>query len=144
MNVFYGAAIQGFNADMIYGKDHIISAVDHAIRSISQNTNTTNSLEKEILLYSSGERQLKLAIPKMGIIRGNSKIALVFIGENLSKKSIDEFLKIHKLNQNDKVLEGDIETLKNFGLNKNEISTVTKDKYKNLILEKVALVDIIK
>ena len=56
--------IQVFNADMIYGKNHIISAVEHAKRAMERKTNTTNSLEKEILLYASGERQLKHAIPK--------------------------------------------------------------------------------
>ena len=59
--------IQAINADLIYGKNHLISAVEHAVRAMDRKTNTTNSLEMEILLYASGERQLKIAIPKMGV-----------------------------------------------------------------------------
>ena len=56
----------------------MISAVEHAIRAFERKTNTTNSLEKEIILYASGERQLKLAIPKIGIKKGNVKNCICF------------------------------------------------------------------
>ena len=138
--------IQAFNADLIYGKNHIVSAVKHAKRAFENKTNTTNSLEMEILLYSSGERQLKLAIPKMGVISGDAKVVFVFVkykGE-ISNSVIDEFLNIVLLSRNDKVLQGDINTLKKFGINKEEISTVSKDKFGELVLEKVAMVDILK
>ncbi len=140
----YKISIQAFDADMIFGKDHILSAVEHAVRSINQKTNTTNSFEMEILLYASGERQLKLAIPKMGVKSGKVRIALVLIGDNISEGMIKKFISNLSLNLDDNVLNGDIDTLKKFGLKDDEIKTVAKDKYGNLILEKVALVDIIK
>jgi KEOPS complex subunit Cgi121 len=139
--------IQSFNADLIFGKDHIISAVEHAIRAISQKTNTTNSLEMEILLYASGNRQLKLAIPKMGVKKGIGNIAFVFVGKEKSeipKKLITDLVKSLNLEANEKVLGGNKDTLINFGISKNEIDTVTKDKYGHIILEKVAMVDILK
>jgi KEOPS complex subunit Cgi121 len=138
--------IQAFNADLIYGKEHLISAVKHAKRAFENKTNSTNSLEMEILLYSSGGRQLKLAIPKMGVVSGDSKVAFVFI-KNKEVKSdsiIYEFLDHVSLKRDDKVLLGNADTLKKFGIKKNEIQTVAEDKYGHLILEKVALVDIIK
>ena len=79
--------IQVLNADMIYGKNHIISAVNHAKRAMERKTNTTNSLEKEILLYASGERQLKLAIPKMGINEGHGNVALLIMSKGKCKIS---------------------------------------------------------
>lgn len=139
--------IQVFNADMIYGKDHIISAVEHARRAIERKTNTTNSLEKEILLYASGERQLKLAIPKMGIKDGEGNVALLLMSESkreISEQISNDLLKVLTLNRYDKVLEGNKDTLRKFGINKNEIRTVMETKYGDLILEKVAMVDIIK
>jgi KEOPS complex subunit Cgi121 len=140
-----GLKIQVFNADLIYGKDHIISAVEHANRSIDRKTNTTNSLEKEILLYASGERQLKLAIPKMGVKKGTGNIAFVVLNE--SKRKIPEYiandlLKYLSLEKDNLVLEGNIDTLKKFGINYEETKTVTIGKYGYLILEKVAMVDI--
>ncbi len=139
--------IQTFDANVIFGKKHILSAINHAQRAIDRKTNTTNSLEMEILLYSSGERQLKLAIPKMGVKKGKTKIVVVFLKEkkgNLSNKKIEEFLNMVSLNRDDKVLYGNENTLKLFGINDNEIETVSKEKFSNLILEKVAMVDIIK
>ena len=136
--------IQAFDADLIFGKNHLISSVNHAVRSIDRKTNTTNSLEMEILLYSSGERQLKLAIPKMGVKDGETRAAFVFVGDKVPKQLIDDFLSLFSLSQDDKLLEGDENTLKKFGINEDEIKTVTKDKYGDLILEKVAMVDIIK
>lgn len=140
----HNVIVQAFNADMIYGKDHIFSAVEHAVRSMDRETNTTNSLEMEILLYASGERQLKLAIPKMGVKEGKVNIAFVFTKGKISNQMIDEILEQLSLIRDDKVLEGDMETLKKFGISENEIKTVTKAKYGDLILEKVAMVDIIK
>ena len=130
---------------MIFGERHLISAIEHAKRSIDRKTNTTKSLEMEILLYASGERQLKLAIPKMGVKKGTANIAFVFIKDSkITDQMINELLKQLSLIQDDKVIEGDENTLKKFGITENETGTVTKDKYGNLILEKVAMVDIIK
>jgi tRNA threonylcarbamoyladenosine modification (KEOPS) complex Cgi121 subunit len=99
----------------------------------------------EILLYSSGERQLKLAIPKMGVKKGKTNIAFVFLNDDkIFDDIIKEFLKKLSLVRKDIVLEGNENTLKLFGIDKKEIETVSKEKYGNLILEKVALVDLIK
>ncbi len=139
--------IQVFDADLIFGKNHLFSAVEHAVRAISRKTNTTNSLEKEILLYASGERQLKIAIPKIGVKKGNSKIAIVLLKNKkkmISNQIIDNLLKLFDLTKDDKVLEGDENTLKRFGIKEKELKTVNKAKYNDLILEKIAMVDIIK
>jgi len=136
--------IQALNADMVYGKNHLISSVEHAKRAMSQKKNTTNSLSMEILLYSSGERQLKLAIPKMGVKQGKSNVAFVFTDGKISENLVNDLLKKISLTQDDKVLQGDIDTLKKFGISKKAIATVSEDRYGDLILEKVAMVDIIK
>ena len=140
----HDVVIQVFNAEMIYGKNHLESATEHAVRAMNQSTNTTNSLGMEILLYASGERQLKLAIPKMGVKKGKGNIAFVFTNGKISDKLVNEILKHLTLERDDKVLDGDRNTLKKFGLKETEIETVKKAKYGNLILEKVAMVDIIK
>jgi KEOPS complex subunit Cgi121 len=135
--------IQVFNSDLIFGEKHLISAFKHAQRAFDTKRNTTNSLEMELLLYAAGERQLKIAIPKMGIKKGNSNIALFFYGNNLDD-IVDIFLKKFSLKLDDKLLKGDLNTLKKFGIKDSEIGTVKDKKHGDLILEKVALVDIIK
>ncbi len=139
--------IQTLDADLVFGKNHILSAVDHALRAIERKTNTTNSLEKEILLYASGERQIKLAIQKIGVKLKNEKMVFVFVNNKkneISNHIIKEFLEMLCLVRNDNVIEGDEKTLIRFGIKENEIKTVMNNKYADLILEKVALVDIIK
>ena len=142
--------IQVFDADMIFGKAHLISSVEHATRAIERKTNTTNALDKEILLYASGERQIKLAILKMGIKKGNGNFAFVLVNDvkagdrELSDYLVCEVLKSFSLTRDDSVLEGDIDTLRKFDFNENEIKTVSKAKYGHLLLERVAVVDIIK
>ncbi len=137
--------IQSFNADLIFGKKHLLSSVKHAKRAFENKTNTCNSLEMEILLYASGKRQLKHAIPKMGVKEGGLEVVFVMLNdskkvENLIKKLLESI----KFERDDKVIEGDINTLKKLGFKDSEIRTVSKDKYGDLVLEKVAMVDIIK
>lgn len=143
----YDMVIQVFNADFVYGKDHLFSAVEHTIRSFKNRMNSLNSRSLEMLLYASGERQIQKAIEKIGIKNGNQKIAFIFIKENNRKISDDEVehvLSSLNLKRDDKVLEGDVDTLKRFGITEDELSTIPKSKYGDLLLEKVALVDIIK
>ena len=138
--------LQVFDADVIYGKKHLISALFHAKRAFEENKNTTNTLEMEILLYAAGERQLKLAIPKIGFKEGEVNIASLFYNENDMDLEliVEKFLKKFDLKKDNKVLKGDINTLKKFKISDSEIKTVSEDKFGDLILEKIAMVDIIK
>jgi KEOPS complex subunit Cgi121 len=138
-------SIQIFNADLIFGKNHLLSAYEHAKRAFENKTNTTYSIEMEILLYASGERHLKLSIPKIGVKEGCQNIAIIFLFDSkkkLSREFINKFLNEFLLKRDDKVLEGDENTLKKFGISNIEIQTVSENKYGHLILEKVAMVDI--
>jgi KEOPS complex subunit Cgi121 len=143
--------IQAMNAKMVYGSDHLVSASEHAIRAFSQGTNATNSLSLEILLYASGERQIQKAIKKMGVRTGKQSIAFVLVDEKKHKEVrttydslIDDLLSVFHFVRDDKVLEGDSDTLKRFGISTEELRTIPESKYGDLILEKVAMVDVIK
>src|SRR4030066_37882 len=52
-------------SDMVFGLDHIRSALYHAKRAMDQGRNASNTLVMETLLYASGERQLQSAIRKL-------------------------------------------------------------------------------
>lgn len=139
--------LQVFDAEVIYGKNHLISALNHAKRAFDEKRNTTNTLEMEILLYAAGERQLKLAIPKIGFKKGVVNIATLFYVEKNKadlESAAEKFLNEFSLKEDNKVLKGDINTLKKFGITDSEIKTVSEDRYSDIILEKVAMVDIIK
>ncbi len=138
--------LQVFDADVIYGEKHLVSALIHAKRAFEKGKNTTNTLEMEILLYAAGERQLKLAIPKIGFKKGEVTIAALFYNDDKVdlEPIVEKFLKKFDLENDNKVLKGDINTLKKFKISDSEIKTVSEDKYGDLILEQIAMVDIIK
>ena len=140
------------DAEKVFGKEHLISAVEHTLRTFERKRNISNSLTTEILVYASCERQIKSAIEKMGIKDGNKKIAVVIIGktdggqhkceeefhQNLSKS--EKLLSFLHLRRNDSVLENDINALKDFGITENEINSAHNPK--DLILERIALLDV--
>jgi KEOPS complex subunit Cgi121 len=143
--------IQAFDATVIYSKDHLISAATHAKRAFLQGTNATNSLALEILLYAAGERQIQKAIKKVGVKKGEQQIVFLITdsADRKGKKSIDKavirrILKTFQLTTDEQELKADGETLKRFGITEIELSTIPEEKYGDLILEKIALVDVIK
>ena len=145
--------IQLFNYDLIFSKLHVVSAVEHAVRSFQQNQNATSTLSLEVLLYIAGERQIHKAIKKVGITDKINDSIIVIAGDikdisgydgKLSNTLIDSVLATTQLTQMDTEFSGNQSTLKKFGISDVEINTTDPSHYEGLILEKIALVDIIK
>ncbi|MDI6708231.1 MAG: KEOPS complex subunit Cgi121 [Candidatus Thermoplasmatota archaeon] len=126
--------IAALNADIIIGKEHLVSACNHAIKAFERGKNIANKLENEILLYVCGERQIARAIAKAGIKRTTERVALVIVGKCSIAKLISEL----GLQVNNKILESNItQKLKKFKFSKEEINACTNAK--DLILERIAL-----
>ena len=134
------ASVQLMRASMVFGRIHLESAIDHAMRAFEQGRNASNSLATETLLYASGTRQIDRAIKKMGIREGDSEIALVAFGEF----SLDEFVEKADFKQDDSVLDGDASMLVEYGISKKEIASIPESKVFDLVLERVAMVDLLK
>jgi len=140
--------IQVMNAEMICGKIHLQSATDHALRARDENRMGTQSVQMEILLYASGERQLTHAIPKMGVHKGKNTIGVVFVLNKKDRKKVDNvicsFIQDFSVEKDDSVLEVSIEKGKRWGCSEVELGTVFKGTLEDVILERVAMVDLIK
>jgi tRNA threonylcarbamoyladenosine modification (KEOPS) complex Cgi121 subunit len=124
-------------ADMIFGMDHLRSALYHAERAIEGGTNSSESLAMETLLYASGERQLGTAIRKMSVSDQTEELVVALLAggplePDESWQELDNAtdLKAHRLLQ--------------FGLTEKELSTIGERSPLELILERVAAVDILK
>ena len=131
--------VQLFRADMVFGQTHLKTAADHAIRSIKEGRNSSSSVATETMLYAAGTRQIVKAIEKMGIRYGDSEIALVAF-RDFDVKRFEE--KTH-FRRDDSVLEGDVEMLREFGITGKEVAAVGEQKAVDLVLERVALVDLL-
>lgn len=142
---------QLIDSEKVYGKEHLIAAVNHAVRAFLYETNICNSLDMEILLYASGKKQINNALAILGIKEGMESFVLILVGETplrayKGKIGMNEynFLENLGLKRNDSVIDGSIDVLKHFGISENELKAVDTSMYGDLILEKVALVDVIK
>jgi len=132
-----------FNADLVFGPEHLMSAYEHADRAFKSNTNIAKTLATEMLLYASGQRQISKAIDKIGVGKRTKNVAIVFIGKP-TKTQISNLLSDLDLKRNDDVLLPNDKYLEAFGITKKELSTVSKGERTKLVLEKVALVDLLK
>ncbi len=131
---------QIIEAGMVFGKSHIYSAYEHARRAFEEESNSSESLANEVLLYASAERQISSAIKKMGIKDSTTEFCVFLIGD----VDMDKLIHDLKLRKDDSVLKGDVRNLKAFGISKKELDTVPDHKVFDLVLERVAMVDLLK
>ncbi len=132
--------LQFLDADMVLGKEHILSAIEHADRAFQRKENISETLAMEILIYTAGEPQIKNALAKIGLRDGCERIAIITGGINT--KALEALMDHLHLEQDDGVLEFNELKAREFGINEREISAVKKDKRRDLVLERVALVEV--
>ncbi len=129
--------IQVLDADKLAGEEHIRFAVEKAINSFEKGRNVSKDLAKEIMLYAAGTRQINRAM-RLGVHNGKNNIALVVIGNELAFNEITpkHVVQYHN-SKNDALM--DI-----FNITKEELEAAGEEKIPELVLERVALVDVMK
>lgn len=128
------------DARLVFGKDHLESAVRHAERAQATNTMRARALPAETLLYLSGQRQVVDAIRMAGLQEGTEEIAVVLWAD----EGADDFLKELGWTRDDAVLDASGKSLEVLGISEAEQGTVPTAAVADLALEKVALLDIAK
>ena len=103
----------------------------------------------EMLLYAAGERQLKHAIPKIGIQSGRTNLVLIIMKTKSDTDDIEKDIKkllvsMYHFQDEPTILDPKFEMLQHFGITQKEIDTLPPEHYHHLVLERVAMVDIIK
>lgn len=133
-----GADVLVAKAELVFGTDHLRAALYHAKRAIAEGTNSSSSLAMETLLYASGERQLGSAIKKMSADAGTEEVVVA----QLTGKPIHAegtWKELHDIEP-----EVGTDRFLRFGLTKGELETLKGGRPQELVLEKVAAVDILK
>ena len=142
----FNITVQALNADLLSGVRHIQFAVEKAIRSFESGKNTANNLGMEIMLYASGSRQIEKALD-LGVKNGENRVAIVLVGENVTDEAVFDVRTLLDsedatiVDYSDRKKE---DLLKIFNITAAEIEAVGDDKIPELVLERVALVDVIK
>ncbi len=133
----HGATVLLADAAVVFGRDHLESAVRHALRSRESGANVARDLGLEALRYLCAQRQVADAI-RVGGIKGTTEaIAVVVFGA-----SADAFLGHMGFVRSDDVLEPTGKSLRILGLTQAEEKTVAAAHVADLALERVALLDI--
>lgn len=132
--------IQALDADKLAGEEHIRFAVEKAVNSFRAGTNVANDLAKEIMLYAAGTRQISKAM-RLGIHKGQNNIVLVAVGEAVDISEFNEIRPGSVLQYSEPKKEAIMQA---FNITKEEIKAVGEEKIPELVLERVALVDVIK
>jgi len=133
-----GIEVLVLEGDLVFGADHIRSAFYHARKATDEGRNSSENISMETLLYASGERQLSSAIKKMSVDEETEQVAVVQVTPG-SLKPDDSWTVMPDVLQNI-----EIQRLERFGIGEDVLDTIADDKAFELVLEKVASVDIMK
>jgi len=134
----HGSEVCLADARFVLGRDHLESAALHAERAKESGMMATRSLSMETLLYVSGKRQVADAIRFAGLRPDSEAVGLVLFGS----ATADEFLRAMDWSRDDAVLSAEGKSLDAFGVSKRESDTLPAERRPDLVLEKVALVDL--
>ena len=135
------AAIQCFDADYVAGDRHLRRAVELAERAREQGTAVAREPAVEILLYAAGRRQINQAL-EMGVDEGETDVVSVVSGgdERAAEARVRELL--GATDTDDPVSLGDEGTIRAFfDIGDREVAVVDGE-LEDLVLERVALLDV--
>ncbi len=113
--------IQLMDAKAIAGREHLKHGIIHAIKSFERNENLAKDLGIEILLRTSGQRQISKAFNILGLKKGKMDLAIVMINcLNETEELLNNMFDI-----NDDVLKADESILKEiYNINEKELKTI--------------------
>ena len=157
----YDVTIQAMDAELIAGEEHILSAVKKAIRATERKRSIASDLGLEILLYAAGRRQIERALA-MGVSvsegENEKRVAIVIVDASASGEKdlegVAEEVKRKTGIQEEPISELELELeykgdkkegiMKFFDITEAELKAVGEPKLKMLVLERVAMLDVLK
>jgi len=132
--------VQFVDARVVFGTEHVASAAEHAIRAFKRGRNVCREMRAEFMLYMSGQRQISTAIRIAGLRRDTESCAMVVFGPKRGEPG--SIVKKMGWVRDDGVLSPVGKDLSTFGIE--GLETGATDRVEDLVLERVALVDILK
>ena len=118
--------------DMVVGRDHLLSAAEHAERAFREGTNRSKTVLTEIILYSAWERQIGKAMTKMKPKEGRNDYVALLI--DIDDPRLEEIGMI----RDDSLFEATLEKAERLGLIAGSLS------FEDQAVENVAMVELLK
>jgi KEOPS complex subunit Cgi121 len=137
-----GTKIILFDADRVAGMEHVKTALSHAWRSWNSGEPVANTLEMEALLYAAGTRQCLVATT-FGVRLGENRTyvavcppapgvqdlltaLMTFVEEDWEGIDADKQARLADL----------------FGITPEEVAVVGEERFRELVLERVSLLEV--
>ncbi len=138
----HSISIVCFDADMLAGRVHADTAIQHARRSISSPKPISNSFEMEALLFAAGSRQCSVAA-EFGIHKGENKmyVCLYPPKEDAWMALADQMLFVSDT-WDDWTPQKVTRLMSLFNITQDELETVGPCHLIDLILERIALLEV--
>lgn len=86
-----GGYVQLFDANLVASWEHLYFAALNALRALETGLNISKDPAIEVLLYASGQHQIRKAVETLGVKPSSSNVAVLIISE--TKTEADEALK---------------------------------------------------
>lgn len=128
--------VQLLRADRVYGADHLRHAARLAERAVAEGRARTSDAQTETVLYAAGERQIGRALAFIGLVEGVDAVAVVSWGPEWEPPA--------DWRRDDGALAGGPHVLDAFGVPAEERALFPPERWGDIILERVALVDVLK
>lgn len=131
-----------FNAGMLAGKRHAQVALHHAVRSFNNGSMVSNTLEMEALLFAAGSRQCSVAA-SFGVCTGdNSMFVCCYPVRDGVWEALLPLINITDQDWDSIDHQKRIILMKLFGITNEEIATCSGDCITELVLERIALLEV--
>jgi KEOPS complex subunit Cgi121 len=135
----YSIHIVCFDADKMAGRDHVKAAMQHAQRSFFSGKSISNSFEMEALLFAAGSRQCQVAA-LFGFQEGENTMFVCSypVNENVWT-DLSCYMHFVDKTCDDMTAEKEARLISLFSITQEELEVVGRDRIKDLILERIAL-----
>jgi len=131
-----------FNADMMAGVRHVRKAVFTAARSFNRGDPLANTLEMEALLFAAGSRQCAIA-SSFGVHEGENRLYVCcFPSCSAVWTTLTPFLELTDDDSDVMNLQKKARLMALFEITERELEAAGKDRLTDLVLERVALLNV--
>lgn len=133
------ATVRLLDASRVFGMDHIKSALQKAGRAFDNRQNVSDSLATETMLYMSGCRQIQEALGLLGLKKeARGMVCIADCTDGMMEKIAERLA----ISEDDSLISGGRKDLAGFGIAGDERSTLPETRHAELVLERVAGVDV--
>jgi KEOPS complex subunit Cgi121 len=134
-----------FNADMLAGRVHGVSAVERAVRAFEEGFNISNTLEMECLLYAAGSRQCSIAA-SFGIREDENRMFICcYPARERVWVAVEPLFQFVREGWDTIDPEKRMQLMKTFSISPEELEAAGGDeRIVDLVLERVALLQVIR